>query len=128
MSFDLYDPIKLLPDVYDKRVEKELKENKEQVAANLESFKRWTTPMPHLHSALGHQALLYKEFIFATLLIHFLRHEGTNSRNEYSSGLKTRRKEGVLRKVARFKILTVINETSKAFEKVPGLPETAPKI
>ncbi|KAM3179625.1 hypothetical protein ACTXT7_000212 [Hymenolepis weldensis] len=38
---------------FNKRAEEELNGDREQVAAHLESFKRWTTPMPHLHLALG---------------------------------------------------------------------------
>nr|CDS31234.1 alpha tocopherol transfer protein [Hymenolepis microstoma] len=56
--YTLYDLTKPLSSTYVKRAEKELGEKSEQIAAHIESFRRWLKSMPHLKCNASDDLLL----------------------------------------------------------------------
>lgn len=52
-KYDIYNPSKPLPPIYEKRASTELSEVPDQISAHLESFRRWLNSMPHLKCSKG---------------------------------------------------------------------------
>ncbi|KAL5965028.1 Clavesin-2 [Taenia solium] len=67
MQYTLYDPSKPLSSMYKKRAAKELGEDPDQLAAHLQSLRRWLTSMPHLKCTTDD-----------AFLLAFLRHSKYN--------------------------------------------------